>query len=495
MHYSEEDAQGVIIGAGPAGLSAAYEFTRLNRKCVVLEADAQAGGLSRTVEYNGCRFDIGGHRFFTKVAAIDRLWHDTLGAEFLERPRLSRIYFRSRYFQYPLEPFDALRKLGVMEALRCVASYCAAHARPKKPEPDLETWLVNRFGSRLYEMFFASYTEKVWGMPCSQIKAEWAAQRIRGLSMVSLVANALTPKLLRRGTPKTLIERFRYPRLGPGQMWDQMAERVTSAGGRVIYREPVQKIHWSADGVTSVTTPGGIYRGSSYLSSMPIRHLVRALDPAPPEAVAAAAEGLRYRDFITVALIVRAQNLFPDNWIYVHDPRTRVGRIQNYKNWSPALVSDPELTCLGFEYFCSRGDSLWEMTDEQLRHLAAEELGKLGLGNPADVIDAAVVRVPKAYPVYDDEYQAHLATIREFLGGLPNLQLIGRNGMHRYNNQDHSMLSGILGARNAMGMGNSDLWNVNAEPEYHEDGFSLSQDEAAGLERSQPLVPAAMKVS
>jgi protoporphyrinogen oxidase len=490
-HLGASESQCVIIGAGPAGLTAAYEFARLGRQCVVLEADSQVGGLARTVEYRGCRFDIGGHRFFTKVGIVNKLWRSVLGDDFLERPRLSRIYYRSRYFQYPLDPFDALWKLGIAESARCVGSYIASKANPKRPEHDLETWLINRFGRRLYKMFFESYTEKVWGMPCSRIKAEWAAQRIRGLSLVTLASHALTPNFLQRKTPKTLIERFHYPRLGPGQMWERMAELIARHGCSLLHGHRVEKIFWRPGAVTAVQSEGGRFSAAGYISTMPIRSLIRALDPAPPPAVVAAASSLQYRDFITVALILRARDLFPDNWIYIHDPEVRAGRIQNYKNWSPDMVSDPELTGLGFEYFCSRDDSLWSMSDGELRKLASKELGKLGLGDPAAVVDACVVRVPKAYPVYDGEYGAHLDTIRNFLRTVPNLHLAGRNGMHRYNNQDHSMLTGMLAARNVAGAGSYDLWKINADSDYHEEGFFLSAEESAELEKSQPFVPEA----
>jgi protoporphyrinogen oxidase len=473
----------VIIGAGPAGLTTAYELARHGAHSVVLEKDSTVGGIARTVEHNGYLFDIGGHRFFTKVSLVEKMWHEVLGADLLTRSRLSRIYYRSKFFHYPLEPVNALLGLGVLESLRCGFSFLAARMFPQKPEDDLETWVSNRFGKRLFSIFFETYTEKVWGIPCREIQAEWAAQRIRGLSLTSLVLHAFLP---RRPTDKqrlikTLIHEFEYPRRGPGMMWSRTRELVEARGSRVVLGAPVERVCWEPGRVTAVEAAGQLYQAEHFVSSMPIRDLIRGLDPEPPEALRRAADDFHYRDFLTVALVVRGQGLFPDNWIYVHDPAVRVGRIQNYNNWSPEMVPDPETTCLGLEYFCNEGDDLWTTPDAALIELARQEIGRLSLADPAAVIDGAVVRMPKAYPIYDATYQKGLAVVREFLGTVPNLQLVGRNGMHRYNNQDHSMLTGILAARNILGA-RYDLWGVNVDADYQEEGAALGEEELAALD-------------
>lgn len=449
----------------------------------MLEQDAQVGGIARTVEHKGYLFDLGGHRFFTKVSLVEKMWQEVLGDDFLTRSRLSRIYYRSKFFSYPLEPMNALRGLGLIESARCGWSYLAARVFPRRPEQDFETWVRNRFGRRLFETFFKSYTEKVWGLPCHQIRAEWAAQRIRGLSLTSLVLNALRP---RRNTDKqkvikTLIHEFQYPRRGPGMMWNRTRELVEERGSRVLLNAAVEKIRWQRDRITGVEAGGQLYGGEQFLSSMPIRDLIRSLDPAPPERLRRAAEDFHYRDFLTVALIVRGRDLFPDNWIYVHDPQVQVGRIQNYSNWSPEMVPDPETSCLGLEYFCFEDDALWRTPDAELIERARRELGLLGLVDPAAVMDGAVVRVRKAYPVYDGTYQRGLEAVREFLAGVPNLQLMGRNGMHRYNNQDHSMLTAMLAARNLLG-GRYDLWQVNVDADYQEEGGPVGEEELRAME-------------
>jgi protoporphyrinogen oxidase len=477
------------MGAGPAGLTAAYELSKHGRPSVVLEANSIVGGIASTAEYKGYLFDMGGHRFFTKVGLVNKMWHEVLGDDFIRRPRLSRIFYNNKFFYYPLEPKNALFGLGLVEAIHCGLSYLKACAFPEKPEDNFETWVSNRFGKRLYSIFFKSYTEKVWGMPCRQIGAEWAAQRIRGLSLLSVVWNALRPRKKNKGqTIKTLIHEFWYPRRGPGMMWTKTKDIVEQRGSQVKLRTPVEKIVWKPGGVEAVIAGGKTWRGDHFISSIAIRDLIKALDPAPPEYVRRAADDFHYRDFLTVALIVRGKNLFPDNWIYIHDPKVAVGRIQNYNNWSPEMIPDPETTCLGLEYFCSIGDGLWSRPDSELIEQARFEIAALGLVRPEAILDGTVVRVPKAYPVYDDTYRQGLADIRRFLEQVPNLQLVGRNGMHRYNNQDHSMLTAMLAARNIMG-GRYDLWQINADEEYHEEGGELTDKEILELERSQPLVP------
>lgn len=459
-----------VIGAGPAGLTAAFELVRRGTPVVVLEQDRQIGGLAKTVEYRGFRFDIGGHRFFTRQEAVLDLWRELLGDDLLVRPRLSRILYRRRYFAYPLRPFNTLRNLGAAESLRILASYGRARLHPILPETSLADWITNRFGRRLYEIFFRTYTEKVWGMPCTGISARWAAQRIRGLSLRTALLAMLFPS--RKGkAARTLTDSFLYPRLGPGMMWDALAARIGEGGGEIRLESPVVAIHHDGGRVTRVEAGWGEKRVSlevsRVISTMPLRSLVRRLQPSPPPEVIAAAERLRYRDFLTVALIVELPDLFPDNWLYIHDETARVGRIQNFRNWSAEMVPDRARSCLGMEYFCFAGDDLWEMDDAALVALAKGELARLGLAPAEKVSDGVVVRMPKAYPVYDEGYADAVATIRAYLSRLENLQTIGRNGMHRYNNMDHSMLTALLAVRNIAGE-HHDLWEVNADEEYHE---------------------------
>jgi protoporphyrinogen oxidase len=445
----------------------------------VLEADpAYVGGIARTVEHDGYRFDIGGHRFFSKNEEVEELWTEILGDEMLTCGRLSRIYYRGKYFDYPLRAFNALFNLGLLETVLCVASYAWARIHPKQPERSLEDWVSNRFGKRLFRIFFKTYTEKVWGIPCSELSADWAAQRIKGLSLVEAIKGALLPKRepKRRGEViKTLIDRFRYPRLGPGQMWERVAEVLAESGHPVKMGYRVEKVRHSGGQVTSlvaVDSDGERHEliGSDFVSTLPVRELIQALDPAPPAAVLEAAEQLDYRDFLTVALMIDRAEMFPDNWIYIHEPTVKVGRLQNFKNWSRWMVPDQSRTCLGLEYFCFEGDGLWNLSDPELIELGKRELAQLGMARPEEVIDGKVVRQRKAYPVYDDDYQEHLAVIREWLQeALPNLQLCGRNGLHKYNNQDHSMMTALLVARRIAGMTNLDPWNVNADAEYHEE--------------------------
>jgi protoporphyrinogen oxidase len=474
----------VVIGAGPAGLTAAYELDRLGVASTVLEASGGAGGISRTVEYRGFRFDIGGHRFFSKSAEIEALWTEILGSEMLERGRLSRILYNKRFFNYPIKPVNALLNLGPLTALACLASYSKAHLFPKRDVRTFEDWTVNAFGRRLYEAFFKTYTEKVWGIPCTEISADWAAQRIKGLSMRSLIAANLRPKSADRANViKTLIETFRYPARGPGQMWEALCERLTRNGRRVVRQARVVSLERGASGIERVVTADGTgYVPTDVISSMPLRELVEIVTPPAPAHVRSAAAALGYRDFITVALVISARSLFADNWIYIHDDGVKLGRIQNFKNWSPQMVPDPAYTCLGLEYFCFEGDALWNATDAELIALGTRELAHLGLADAATVVDGTVVRQPKAYPVYDDRYREHVATIRAWLeSDLPNLQLVGRNGMHRYNNQDHAMMTGLLAARNIANGEHFNLWAVNSDAIYSEE-ILAGEDSGAGFD-------------
>jgi protoporphyrinogen oxidase len=469
--HLEDGEHVVIIGAGPAGLTAAYLLVKQGVRVTVLEADDVVGGISRTARYNGYRFDIGGHRFFTKIAPVEALWHEILGAEFISVPRMSRIHYGGKYFDYPLKAMNALRGLGLWNALMCVLSYVSSHLRPYPVEENLEQWVSNRFGKRLFRIFFKTYTEKVWGIPCTEIRAEWAAQRIQGLSLAKAILNAASLQK-RSDAIKTLINEFQYPRLGPGQMWEMATERIRSLGGEVLMRHEVEAIETGDGRITAVRarTPLGPRRiaGDHFISTMPIRNLVRALDPAAPPAIREAADGLNYRDFLTVALIIEQDDLFPDNWIYIHTPGVKVGRIQNFNNWSRAMVPHPGRTCLGLEYFCFEGDGLWSSPDGELIELAKGEVAQLGLVDPARVVDGTVVRMPKAYPVYDSAYSAHLETVRRHIDRLENFHTVGRNGMHKYNNQDHSMLTAMMAVANMRGASH-DVWAVNTDFEYHEE--------------------------
>ncbi|MCC6133483.1 MAG: NAD(P)/FAD-dependent oxidoreductase [Acidobacteria bacterium] len=469
----------VIIGAGPAGLTAAWENQRFGGTAVILERDPLVGGIARTVEHNGYRFDIGGHRFFTKVKEVEALWHEILTSDFIRVPRQSRILYRKKFFSYPLKPMEAFFGLGPFESFRCFLSYVAARLFPKTPEEDFETWVSNRFGQRLFSIFFKTYTEKVWGVPCTQIKAEWAAQRIRGLSLWKAVIHAF----FKDPTIKTLIDKFDYPRLGPGQMWETFQRNLEERGSRVLLSRPVTGIHWKEGvGITRVEaeSPAGApepYSGEAYISTMPIAELVAALSPAPPEPVQRAAERLRYRDFILVALMFEGEGFFTDNWVYIHSPEVEVGRIQNFNNWSREMVPREGVTCLGMEYFCFDSDEIWNRPDSDLIEQAKREIGVTGLvPSGAPLLDGAVVRMKKTYPMYDPGYRENVAIIREFLEAhLPNLQLVGRNGMHKYNNQDHAMVTGMYAVRNLYGA-RHDVWAVNVDEDYHEEVRELRDD-------------------
>jgi protoporphyrinogen oxidase len=466
-----QNRSAVIIGAGPAGLTAAYELSKHNVPAVVLEADNTVGGLSRTVNYKGYLFDIGGHRFFTKWDEVNQIWKEILEDKFLQRPRLSRIYYRRKFFHYPLRAKNALFGLGLLESIRILFSYLRSRLFYYHNEQNLEQWVSNRFGRRLYEIFFKSYTEKVWGVPCTEIRAEWAAQRIRGLSLTTAVRNALFKQ--KSGKVKTLIDRFQYPERGPGQMWETLTDLLRGKGYQVLLERPVKRIRHEEGRVVYLETQGSHgderFCGTDFISSMPIRELIKSLDPPAPPEVRRAADSLRYRDFLIVSLIINRKDVIPDNWIYIHEPGVRVGRIQNFKNWSPSMVPDPSKTCLGMEYFVFENDDLWSSPDEQLFELAKKEIAKLGLARAEEIEDGAVVRMPKAYPMYDYGWAAQVQLIRNYLETeLPNLQLVGRNGMHKYNNQDHSMMTALYASRNILGA-SYDLWAINSEPDYHEE--------------------------
>lgn len=488
----------VVIGAGPAGLTAAYQLSKLRIPTTVLEADSQVGGISRTAQADGWRFDIGGHRFFTKVPAVERLWYEILGGEnFLVRPRMSRIHYRGKTYDYPLRAFNALSGLGLLETARCFLSYLWAQVHPPADQTKFEGWTAARFGWRLYRIFFKTYTEKVWGMPASEIEADWAAQRIKNLSLMKAIANAILPNG-GKDQVTSLIEEFKYPKYGPGMMWEFARRKVEALGGEVVLEAPVLAVHRSPGGVGGVTASIAGRRvtmeASDVISSMPLGDLVLALDPPAPEPVRRAARSLRHRDFLTVALVVPLDCSFPDNWIYIHDPEVHVGRIQNFGSWSPYMVKDGR-TCLGMEYFVTTGDELWEMADGDLVALAKQELQRLGLARIDSIEAGYVVRMPKAYPLYDGTYKTNVEVIRSWLAEhAPNLHPVGRNGMHRYNNQDHSMYTAMLTVENLLGA-HHDVWSVNVEDEYHEINdkplqvVGPSASAARGTGRDAPILP------
>jgi protoporphyrinogen oxidase len=494
-HHTET----LVIGAGPAGLTAAYLLSKQGRQVTVLESDPQqVGGISRTVSHNGYLFDIGGHRFFSKSKAVVDLWDEILPNDFIERPRLSRIYYNGKYYAYPLKAFEALKNLGIGTSVACVASYLYARARPVKAPANFHEWVRNQFGERLFSIFFKTYTEKVWGLSCDAISADWAAQRIKGLDLGAAIIDGVKRSLgLRKrqkaGGPviKTLIESFRYPRRGPGMMWEAAAEKTARQGGNILLDRTVDSLAYEpATGIWTVSARRGdgsreTFTARHVVSSAPVRELVNAIRPRPLSTFNA--RSLNYRDFLTVALIAKSDQNFPDNWIYIHDPSVKVGRVQNFRSWSPEMIPDETHTCLGLEYFCFEGDGLWNSADADLVALAKAEIGRIGLIDPADVVDACVVRQPKAYPVYDEDYAHHVATVRrELERDFPTLHLVGRNGMHKYNNQDHAMMTAMLTVENiCAGTRRHDVWRVNEDAEYTEAGVSGAQD-ALGSERLVP---------
>ena len=465
-----------VIGGGPAGLTGAYELQRLSEthRPIVLEGGDIVGGIARTECHNGFRFDIGGHRFFTKIKEVEDVWYEVGGSEFVTRPRLSRIYFRGMFFDYPLKIMNALGNLGPIEAARIMLSFARWQVFPHKKEETFEQWVVNRFGHRLYSHFFKSYTEKVWGVPCTEIRADWAAQRIKNLSLFKAVWNALTGA----NDTASLIEEFQYPRLGPGQMWEMFADKIEEQGGEVRMKSFVKRVIRQDMRVTGIEVVEEdpetgehktyILQAEEFINTMAIRDLIHCMDPPPPDEVIAAANRLKYRDFMIVTLVLDHADPFPDNWIYIHGQDVRVGRIQNFRAWSPDMMANDHQASIGMEYFLNDDEPMWSMSDEDLIKFAGKELEQIGLAPASSVVDGAIIRQPKAYPVYDSEYQDALDVVQQWLMKLENFQTVGRNGLHRYNNQDHSMLSAMFAARNILGA-DHDVWNVNVERSYHEE--------------------------
>ena len=497
------DVNVLVVGAGPAGLTAGYLLTKAGQRVAIIERDpVYVGGISRTQNYKGFRFDIGGHRFFSKSKEVVDLWDEILPEDFIDRPRLSRIFYGGKYYSYPLRAFEALANLGPLVSAQCMASYALAKATPVKDPRNLHQWVRNQFGETLFSIFFKTYTEKVWGMSCDEISADWAAQRIKGLSLGAAVVDGLKRSLGVKKKPsaqqgeqggvKTLIESFRYPRKGPGMMWETAAHRIEAQGGDIVMDTTLERLSFDTRrGLWTVTarTGGGeteTVTAEHVISSAPITELIASIDPRPD--CIDQAKALHYRDHITVALITKADSTraFPDNWIYIHDPSVKVGRIQNFLSWSPEMAPEG-YACLGLEYFCFEGDGLWTSSDADLVALARREIGEIGLIRPEDVVDAAVVRQPKAYPVYDEAYQANVDAVRaELEAKYPTLHLVGRNGMHKYNNQDHAMMTAMLTVENILaGRRLYDTWQVNEDAEYSEAGVSGAQEAL----RSERLVP------
>ncbi len=473
----------LVLGAGPAGLTAGYLLAKQGKPVIVLESTDQVGGIARTQIRDGYRFDLGGHRFFTKVEEVDELWHEIMKEEFLKRPRQSRIYWNDKFLEYPLQGMDVIKKLGPVELTRCMASYLWAAIKPKGREESFEDWVSNRFGKRLYNHFFKTYTEKLWGVSASEIRAEWAAQRIKGLSFFSAAKSAF---LGNRGNKiKSLISEFNYPRFGPGQMWEQMTADIHERGGEVRLNAPVTRLRVSDGRVTEVVAGGETLSPSHVISSLPLRTTVGITEPEAPVEVRDAARGLRYREFLTVLLVIGGEDLFPDNWIYIHQPGVRVLRIQNFKSWSPFMVPNDTDASIGMEYFCFEGDDLWNMADDDLVAMASREIEQLHLAHANNVKFGFVERVHKAYPIYDELYGERVATIRSWLETIPNLTQVGRNGLHRYNNSDHSMLTAMRAVDNILLGTHHDIWAVNAESVYHEE-----HQENEDPYRNPPTTPA-----
>ncbi len=462
-----------VIGAGPAGLSAAFVLSENNKSTVVLEMSDQVGGISRTIERDGFRFDIGGHRFFTKDEEIDRFFKGILGDEAIWVSRSSQIYYDGKWVDYPLKPASAIFGMGVGTTAKCLADYGSVKVRNVFSKPEIvsfQDWISNEFGHELFKLFFKNYTEKVWGIDCSQIEAEWAAQRIKGLSLRVAVKDAIFPQ--KNGKVATLIDKFLYPRLGIGRISERLAEDVEGLGNEVRMRSRVTAVNHDGGHISSVDVESG--QGAYKLevgqlcSSMPLTELVLAMRPQAPADVVEAALGLRYRDLVTVNLMIDKPQVTDQTWIYIHDPSFKLGRIHEPRNWSPAMAPEGKSSIVA-EYFCFEGGDIWNMEDQALIDLTVDDLGRrLGFLKPEDVIGAFVVRVPKAYPMYELGYKVPLQKIRDYIDGFDNLEIIGRYGTYKYNNMDHSMKTGILAARNLLGESHI-VWNVNAEKEYHEE--------------------------
>jgi len=459
----------IILGAGPAGLTAGYEALNKKINPIILEKKDEVGGISRTINYKGYLFDIGGHRFFTKYEEVEKIWEDIMSHDFIKRPRLSRIYYNNKFYYYPLKPLNALGNLGIFTSIHVVLSYLYSQIHPYKNVTNLEEWVSNKFGKKLFKIFFKTYTEKVWGTSCQEIQADWAAQRIKGLSLMKAVLNSFG--FHKKGKLTTLIDEFKYPRKGPGQMWNRAKDIINEKGGDIRLNSKAVQVNREGNKIKSVIIEKNETRkeisGEHFISSLPLRDLINIVNPAPPDQIVEAANQLKYRDFFTVGLIINKKEIFPDNWIYIHSPDVKVGRIQNFKNWSPEMVPNPNVTTLGLEYFCFDTDEIWNKEDSLLIEMAKQEIEKLNFASKNVIKEGTVIRSPKTYPIYDPGYKQRVEVIKNYLSGFKNLQTIGRNGLHRYNNQDHSMLSALYAIRNVLGEKHS-VWDINIDEEYHE---------------------------
>lgn len=469
----------IIMGAGPAGLSAGYHLAKKGYNVEIFESDNQVGGISKTIQYKGYYFDLGGHRFFTKMEEVNELWHEVLGQDFRKTPRLSRIYYKNKFFNYPVTPVNALVGLGIGETILIIASYLWIKIFPYKREDTFEQWVSNRFGKKLYAIFFKTYTEKVWGIPCSELSSEWSAQRIKGLSLISTIKNAFFKKNHAKIT--TLIDAFDYPKYGPGMMYTAMKDQIEALGNNVQVDAKVTAVFAEGKRITSIeiTSEKGekkMVQGDTFISSIPITDLVRLIQPAADQEIIDAANSLSYRSIITVDIIVDQKQLFPDNWIYIHSPEVKLGRVQNFKNWSKDMVPDQEKTSMGLEYFCTEDDALWKMSDQELFELASSEVERVKICKASDIIDYCVVRVPKAYPVYDGNYKQSMCKIKDYIKGFENIQPVGRYGLFKYNNMDHSIATGLYAAKNIEeGRELYDIWSVNTEEAYHEEKVQTAE--------------------
>lgn len=462
-----------IAGGGPSGLACAYTLARQGKEPFLVEKEEQVGGLCRTINFHGYLFDIGGHRFFSKNAEILELWRHVMGNDMLHVERKSKIYYRKRFFNYPLSFFNVFKNLGLWESFRCVLSFIANKYFSKRDESTLEGWITKQFGERLFWIFFRSYSEKLWGKSCENISSDWAEQRIRGLSLRVAVRDMFSGN--RKNAPTTLIRQFLYPRTGPGEFYDRLKKNTTEWGTEIVTGREVVGVRHDGNRIVSIVTEDVCSRKREeipvehFFSSLPLPNLIKMLDPLPrSEGVLAAARELRFRSILIVNVILDRKDLFPDQWIYVHSPEVKLGRIQNYKNWSPAMVLDPNKTSLGLEYFCDEGDWFWRMNDVDLINLAVNEVERIGIVSRRNLIDGFVVRNAYAYPVYNLDYKKHVGVIREYLKRFENFQAMGRSGLFQYDNSDHALYQGICAARNFLGKTKCDLWDFGGNKMYLE---------------------------
>jgi len=464
----------VVLGAGPAGLAAALELSKGGVEVRMMEANDRVGGLSRTLSYKNNHFDIGPHRFFTKNGEIEKLWQSLLGGDLIRVPRLTRILYNNRLFDYPLKPLNVFANLGLATTVSAIYDYINSRAHFKKARADsFEQAIINQFGRKLFEVFFKTYTEKVWGIPCSKISADWSMQRIKGLNMSEIIKNAFFGESGNKGRIKSLVREFSYPVMGAGMMYEAMQEQIQSNGGSIELLSEVAEINRQGSRITGaiIKNRTGTYElnGSHYISSIPITELILKLNPPPPSEVIEAANKLYFRDHISVNLIIEGKDLFPDNWIYVHSPEVGMGRIANYGNFSSKMVAGNGASAITVEYFSFAGDDCWIKKDAEMIATAEKELKKTRLCGNRRVLDGFVLRERNCYPVYYIGYNKHLSVLKEYLLGFSNLQVIGRGGMYKYNNQDHSIMTGLCAARNLLYGNKHDIWRVNIEGEYIEE--------------------------